>query len=82
MQTVLPDAITSPEEADKFLTDLFNNGESFHPDDSAHEVNWDLGYIPSEEECEHLNKLMQDVLAIPGYDPYILLLQLSSPLFK
>lgn len=71
MKTKLPDAITSIEEAKAFLTDLYNNGESYHPEDNAHDVDWNVPHnvtVPDFAECEHLNKLMDDIYKLPGND--------------
>ena len=65
MKTQLPLSISTIAEAQVFLTNLFNNGEVFHPEDDAHTVAWQ-GAEPSADECDQLNKLMNDIYALPG----------------
>lgn len=68
MKTVLPEAIKTKAEAEQFLTDLVNNKEAFHPEDDAHDIVWQSGETPTFEECEQLNKLMEDIYKMPGND--------------
>lgn len=69
MKTVLPDKISTIEEAKAFLTELHKNKEDFHPEDDAHTIVW--GEIakqddePTPAECDQLNKLMEDIYALP-----------------
>lgn len=87
MKTVLPKAIKNPFEAAKFLRALYNNKESFHPEDRAENVAWDLpkDQIPTAGEKKQLNKLMQDIYNLPGnenpqkmfFDPAHFLLNLD-----
>jgi len=60
MKTNLPNSITSIEEAKEFLKNLKHNGELFHPEDNAHEIAWSCA-APTYEECEKLNKLMEEI---------------------
>lgn len=68
MQTKLPAAITTIEGAQTFLLELFNNGESFHPEDNAHNIIWSLPeeQKPTAKECDLLNKLMEDIYNVEG----------------
>lgn len=70
MKTVLPQAIATIEEAKKLLTDLYNNGECYHPEDDANNLHGDPF---TEKEGEQLNKLMGDIYGLPGvpkeFDP-------------
>lgn len=60
MKTTLPTKIETTEEAKKFLTDLHNNKEDFHPEDDAHDIIWFAGtHIPSKKELDKLNELME-----------------------
>jgi hypothetical protein len=70
MFTTLPQSINTIEEAKKFLTELHENGESFHPEDDANDIVWYLNQaqIPSKDECDQLNKLMNDIYSLPGND--------------
>ncbi len=68
MKTNLPKEITTVEQAKLFLTELYKNGEQFHPEDNAHDVIFELPQeqMPTKKECDHLNKLMQDIYDLPG----------------
>lgn len=68
MKTQLPESISNIKEAEKFLAELINNGEIFHPEDNAHEINWSCE-PPTFEECDHLNKLMEDIYTLENFDP-------------
>lgn len=68
MKTILPVAITTPEEAKAFLTALSDNGEVFHPEDDAHDIVWNVCPAPTTEEADLLNKLMNDIYNLPGND--------------
>lgn len=66
MITQLPQSITSIPEAKKFLFDLHTNGESYHPEDDAHDLSGDLF---THTEADHLNKLMMDIYDLEDFDP-------------
>lgn len=68
MKTTLPQAIATIEEAQAFLTELEGNGESFHPEDNAHNIQWHCCNPPTAGEADLLNKLMQDIYDLPGND--------------
>lgn len=86
MKTKLPEAITTVEEAKAFITDLFNNGEGYHPEDDAFDVIW-TSSNPTIVEKMQLNKLMADIYDLPGnedyrnmvFDPCGLFCDLSNP---
>jgi hypothetical protein len=78
MKTILPEHITTIEEAEKLLTDLHNNGESFHPEDDANDIIW-VCEAPTAQECDHLNVLMSDIYNLNGFDPCDFLLNLMNP---
>lgn len=69
MKTLLPATISNIEEAKKFLTDLIENDECYHPEDNAHEINWQSNDIPQESDCDLLNKLMLDIYKLEDFDP-------------
>lgn len=73
MKTILPNKITSIEEAKNFLKSLSENGEMFHPEDDANDINFEDD-SPTKEECDKLNTLMDEVYSFDGFDPceYIL----------
>lgn len=85
MKTKLPDSIKTVEEAKVFLTELHNNGESYHPEDSPHDIAWAEGVEPpTHEECEKLYRLMDDIYNLPGntgeqFDPCGFYLDLLYP---
>lgn len=71
MKTKLPEAITTIEEAKAFLRELHSNGELWHPEDSAHDMMPWHGMPedeprPTTEQCNQLDKLMQDIYDLPG----------------
>lgn len=67
MLTKLPQSITTIDEARKLLTDLYNNGESFHPEDDANDI---VGDLFTKEEGDKLNDLMGQIYDLPGdFDP-------------
>jgi len=71
MKTKLPEAIKTIEEAENFLSALHENGESFHPEDDAHDIIWNSipeEHKPTKAECDQLNKLMTDIYEIDGND--------------
>lgn len=70
MLTNLPIAITTIDEAKAFLTELHANGESYHPEDDAQSIEWNLPtpQKPSSLYCDHLNDLMRQIYALPGND--------------
>jgi hypothetical protein len=77
MRTRLPLRIDTVEEAKEFLTDLYNNGEAYHPEDDAHDIIW-VGTEVSMFEKDRLNELMQNIYDLPcnsdrypdlGFDP-------------
>lgn len=88
MTTLLPESIATIEQAQKFLTDLYNNGESYHPEDSAHDLVNDL-FTPAE--CDKLDLLFIDIYnlngnngnhANPVFDPCEFLIDLDIELNK
>lgn len=69
LKTVLPEAITTIAEAQKLLTDLYNNGESYHPEDRAADCLESQGI--TSEHATQLDKLMDDIYKLPGNDSHI-----------
>lgn len=63
MKTKLPQSINTIDEAKNFLTNLSNNGESYHPEDDATDL---AGDIFTKEEGEKLNSLMNDIYNLEG----------------
>lgn len=73
IKTTLPDSINSIEEAQKYLTELYNNDESYHCDDSAGDCLQGI----SEQDASHMDCLMNEVHKYLS-DPCLFLLQLSG----
>lgn len=68
MKTKLPSTIATIKEAQNFLLELHANGEQFHPEDNAIGMHWGQCEPPTADQEVHLNKLMQDIYALPGND--------------
>ena len=68
MKTILPEAIKTIAQAKDFLSDLVRNGEMYHPEDDAHDIDWQTCETPTAQECDQLNKLMDDIYDLPGND--------------
>ena len=69
MKTKLPLSISTVDEAKTFLLELCKNNEQYHPEDDAHDLEWVTippANIPTIEECDQLNKLMQDIYNLKG----------------
>lgn len=77
MKTQLPSDINTIADAEKFLSELAKNGESFHPEDDANDIIWS-GESPSKSECDHLNKLMDDIYQLEDFDPCGYLLEIAA----
>jgi hypothetical protein len=78
MKTNLNRTITNEKEAIEFLIELHNNGESFHPEDNAHDIAWSLVVEPKYYECCSLNHLMGLIYANTDIDPCDILLYLHN----
>lgn len=90
MITMLPVTIKTAEDAKSFLTELYKNGESFHPEDDAttvgNRINGEWVNSFTKEEGMSLNGLMNDIYALPGnnsasdlaFDPCEFLLNLDE----
>lgn len=69
MKTKLPDKITTWNEAKSFLKSLHDNGESYHPEDDAFDIDWATA-SPTEQESERLNELMNEIYSLPEMKDY------------
>lgn len=70
MKTILPTQITTIFDAEAFLRSLHLNDESYHPEDDAHNIIWSKGTDePTNDECDKLNLLMEEIYALDGFDP-------------
>ncbi len=63
MKTILPESITTVDEAKAFLTELVKNGEHFHPEDDATDF-----LMFTKDEGEKLNILMDQIYNLKGND--------------
>lgn len=63
MKTKLPKVINTISQAKRFLTELYKNEESYHPEDDANDI---VGDLFTKEEADQLNKLMNDIYNLPG----------------
>lgn len=70
MKTTLPESISTQEEAEKFLSELFENNEHYHPEDSAKDqIYLKTGErVFNDEDAEKLDKLMSDIYMLSGGD--------------
>lgn len=66
MKTILPDKISTIEEAKAFLMELDKNKESYHPEDNAKDCLENI----TEEEGDKLNELMNQIYLLPGNEHY------------
>lgn len=76
MKTILPGSITSEAGAKSFMSELHSNNELFHLEDNAHDVVWSTETEPTDDEKDQLNTLMDQVMSIPGFDPFDFALKL------
>lgn len=72
-------------EAEMFLEKLYVNKESFHPEDDAFDIIWQMPTQPTQIEKEKLNSLMQDIYNLPEttrneFDPCSFLLGIEENL--
>lgn len=68
MKTTLPVSINTVGEAKAFLAELYTNGESFHPEDDAHDILWNEVEV-SPAEADQLNALMSMIYELPECTP-------------
>ena len=81
MKTVLPKRILTEQEAKDFLTELYKNGEAYHPEDDAYGIlhNATEEFMFTDEEADLLNSLMEDCRNLPGnFDACDFLLNLQN----
>lgn len=78
LKTTLPTSIKTKKQAEKFLKELSLNGETFHPEDDANEIVWNLpkNQIPNKIECDKLNQLMNQCMHVKNFDPCEFLLSI------
>jgi hypothetical protein len=69
MNTTIPNKIETIQEAESFLLALIKNDEVYHPEDDAHDIIWSIPEPPTEEECDRLNRAMEQIYELPGFDP-------------
>jgi len=70
MKTNLNIEIKTEYDAVQFLNELCQNGEEYHPEDDAMDVQWNsCEDPPTAEEMAKLNELMAQVYANTDIDP-------------
>jgi ADP-dependent phosphofructokinase/glucokinase len=75
LKTNLPEQINSIEDAKKYLTDLYNNGEIYHPDDEVADC-LDVDFATGEK----MDKLMDRIFELSkgtDFDVYFFILRLD-----
>jgi len=77
LKTDLNRHIATQEDAVKFLKDLHDNNEDYHPDDDANDIRWGT-CKPTKTECENLNILMDQIRENTTIDPCGVLLRLQN----
>ena len=76
MKTNLNREIKTLDDAKQFLKDLYNNNESFHPEESAHEC---IDHLATPAECDKVDDLIDFIYnTFPNFDPCGYYLQLSA----
>lgn len=81
MKTVIPERINSVTEAMNFMKELYDNGESFHPEDSAFDIikHGSQDRLFTDEEAEKIDERMLDISALlEHFDPCSYLLRLDK----
>ena len=88
MKTSVTNPINTLDEAKAFLTELHKNGESYHPEDDAHHIDWHTEKEPTDFEKDMLNERMIDIYNIPenagksnsdlGFDPCLFVMELDG----
>lgn len=75
MKTDLNAKITNSAEAKAYIIALFNNDESYHPEDDAFDIVWAIeeSEEPTEGELNQLNANMELVYKVAAFDPCELL---------
>jgi hypothetical protein len=79
MKTTLPPNIITVEQAKNFLKALFDNGEAFHPEDNANDIEFNPPpgvEPPTAAERALLNKLMEEIYNLGDFDPCDYLMEL------
>jgi len=71
MKTNLKRKISTIDEAKLFLNELIINNEIYHPEDDAHDIIWNLpeNQKPTNQECNQLNYLMDEIFELDDFDP-------------
>lgn len=77
LKTTLPDQINNIEDAKKYLSELYNNGESYHPDDDASDILFEGDECVDSYTAIKMNALMDRIYFLAkntDFDPcgYIL----------
>jgi hypothetical protein len=73
MKTTLPALIATPEQAMAFIQELHANGELWHFEDDACQLDGDPF---TQEEGERLNELAAQMMGLPYFDPFEIALEI------
>ena len=80
MKTKLPTSITTIAQAQAYIDQLIDNGETYHFTDNAHDVQWSLKGGPTKRQRDQMNKLARQMQQLDGFDPQAYLLdQVEGP---
>jgi len=74
----LPSSINNKEEAEQYLTLLWENGYSYHPDDPEEDILWSNSNPPTTVDIMQMAKLMKQVFEYLD-DPCEILCDLQWP---
>lgn len=70
MKTILPQSIHTVDDAQQFLKSLFDNDESYHPEDDAFDIIWKCEQPPNHDEKLKMNQLMNEIYELKdSFDP-------------
>ena len=80
MKTTLPKSIKTIHQAKVFLSELFANGESYHPEcDAFYALDNNGEDLFTDDEASQLNKLMDEIYDLDGtFDPSTYILELRG----
>jgi hypothetical protein len=70
MKTRIPSKFISRKQAEKFLQRLHENGESFHPEEDAHDIiNYKGEPLFTDAEARKMNLAISRIYEFKGFDP-------------
>ena len=71
MKTFLPEKIETIDDAKCYLLELISNGEVYHPEDDANDIEWNMpeSEKPTDAELLVMNELMDQIFDLDDFDP-------------